>query len=107
MKKLQNKYKTSLIPGFLALVFPFVASAQTGVIGLLNAFAGLIRPLNYVIFGLCVVYFFWGGVQFIANADDAKTRNDGKNRMIYGVIAIFVYVSIFGLINFIRLALNI
>jgi hypothetical protein len=60
----------------------------------------LIEPLIVVIIGLALLVFFWGLVKFIYNAGDEKTHADGKNLMIWGLIALFVMVSVFGILRF-------
>ncbi len=86
----------------LFYVFPAVSSAQLGgVKGLLTQFKSILNLLIPIIFGLSLVYFFWGTSQFILNAGDAKTREEGKQKMIWGVIALFVMVSIYGILAFV------
>ena len=46
---------------------------------------------------LCV-----GIVQYIKNAADSKKREEGRNFMVYGVVSIFVIVSMWGLVGFLR-----
>jgi hypothetical protein len=53
-------------------------------------------------FSLCLLYFFWGIAQYIrAGAGSEKATEEGRNRMVYGVIALFVVFSIWGIIKFI------
>ena len=52
-----------------------------------------------LIIALAVAYFLWGVAKYILHSDDAKAREEGKNMMIYGVIALFVMVSMWGLVN--------
>jgi uncharacterized membrane protein len=81
------------------LLLPALASAQfDGIRGMLTGVSGLMNQVVRIIFGLALIYFFWGGARFILNAGDAKTREDGKNKMIWGVITLFVMISIYGII---------
>ncbi len=58
----------------------------------------LINSAVSVILALGVLYFVWGVVQFmIANSEEAKTR--GRDTIIYGIIALAVIVSLWGLVN--------
>ena len=62
MKKINAKY----ISWTLALLIPSISYAQfNGVRGYLAAFAGLLNTFITIIFGLAMVYFFWGIAQFI------------------------------------------
>ncbi|MEQ1499986.1 MAG: hypothetical protein ABL917_01275 [Parcubacteria group bacterium] len=91
------------------IVFPALAHAQLeGVEGLLVALRRLLNLTIPVLIALSVVYFMWGVAQFILNdASNEKTREDGKKKMLWGVIALFVMVSIFGILAFIGNTLDI
>lgn len=53
-----------------------------------------------IVITLALIYFIWGIVKYvIAQSDDQKA--DAKTHIIYGVIAMFVIVSIWGITNFI------
>lgn len=88
----------------LVLVFiPGVAFAALGGLNnLLYDFGGLIGNSVRVIFGLAFVFFFWGMAQFILkDAGNEKTRADGQKKMIWGIIALFVMFSIYGILKLI------
>ncbi len=87
----------------LAVCVPVLAFAAPldGLKGLLTEFGGLLNSVIKLIFGLALVYFFWGTVQFIQNAGNEKTREEGKSKMIWGIIALFVMFSIYGILNWI------
>lgn len=55
-----------------------------------------------LLFAIAISVFVWGIVQYIKNAADAKKREEGRNFMIYGVVSIFVIVSMWGLVGFLR-----
>lgn len=93
-----------LLTFFIASLFMPVLTfaALDGVKGLLKAVGGLINLVIPILFGLSLVYFFWGVTQFILHdAGNEKTREDGKKKMMWGIIALFVFISIFGIINWI------
>jgi hypothetical protein len=94
------KFKTIFTKSYIfAIFFPVFCSAQTRVIALLADFRFLIGLLPRVIFGLAMIYFFWQGAQFILNAGDEKYREEGKKRLVMGLIILFVLVSIYGILN--------
>ena len=71
----------------------------------LNWFDGLVESLNTllgnlvpVLIALAVVVFFWGVVRYVTAGEDPEKRKNGRNLMIYGVIAIFVMVALWGLV---------
>lgn len=57
----------------------------------------MIVPL---LMALAFLVFFWGLVKFIANAGSETVREDAKHIMFWGVIALFVMVSILSIVSF-------
>lgn len=88
-------------------VLAFAQTAPTPQLGFLKTnvvtpISNAISALIPVIFGLAIVYFFWGLIQYIRSAGDPAAAAKGKSIMIYGVIAIFVMASIYGLIAWLQ-----
>lgn len=87
---------------FLALgvaVLPTMASA----VGLLDILVLASRFLNGVIglfITLAIVIFFWGLIKYLVEVGEAKS--EGLKIMFYGVIAIFVMVSLWGIIRMLQ-----
>jgi len=83
------------------LMAPVLASASHGpsdLFGVIDIFFGIFRALVPVIFGLALVAFLWGVAKYILNAADATKRKEGNAMMLYGIIALFVMLSIWGLV---------
>ena len=83
----------------LALTLPALASAAT----LLNTLALANTVLNAAIglfITLAIVVFFWGLIMYLAKAGEEKAK--GLSIMFYGVLAIFVMVSIWGIIRLLQ-----
>jgi len=59
----------------------------------------ILTPLISLMFGLAFMGFLWGAVQFILKAEDPKGRGAGKDKMLYGIIALAVMVSVWGLVK--------
>lgn len=59
----------------------------------------LIKSIVPLLFAVALVLFIWGVVQFIQGADNEEKRKTGRDFMIYGIIALFVMVSVWGLVN--------
>ena len=51
------------------------------------------------IFGLAVLAFIYGVVQYIAGAQEQEKRDKGRTFMIWGIIALTVMVSVWGLVK--------
>lgn len=45
-----------------------------------------------------VVVFMWGVTQYILNADDSTKRSEGRSFIVWGLVALFVIVSVWGLV---------
>jgi hypothetical protein len=82
---------------------PVVAAAQnntpTTFAGLVSLFIDIIKLTLPVLVGIAILIFFKGLIVFIGKSGDAKTHEDGRNLMIWGIIALFVMVSVFGLLR--------
>jgi len=52
-----------------------------------------------VIFGVALVLFLWGITQYLMHSDNEQMRTQGKNFMIWGIICLFVMVSVWGLVS--------
>lgn len=51
-----------------------------------------------LIFALAVASFVWGVVQYVINSDEEAKRAKGRSFMIWGILALTVMVSIWGLV---------
>ena len=68
--------------------------------GLINTITNeILSPLIPFIFGLALLGFLWGAAQFIFKADNEEARKKGSQKMIYGIIALFVMISVWGLVK--------
>ena len=67
---------------------------------LLERFAELVGTAIPIAFALALLFFFWGVAQYIRKSGDEK--EEGKQVMVWGVVALFVISSIWGIVAFIR-----
>jgi len=101
-----QKYFSSWVPVLLVLAMPSIAFAVTfeELVVKFRTWMNLIIP---IIFGIALIYFFWGLATFINNSGDEKGREEGKSKMIWGILALFVMVAIWGILRFISTTLDI
>ena len=59
----------------------------------------IITPLIALIFALAFLGFLWGAAQFVMKADEPTARTKGKDKMLYGLIALAVMFSAWGLVK--------
>lgn len=60
------------------------------------------KALIPLLITLSITLFIVGVIKYIANGDEAAQREEGRKYMIYGIIALFVMVSIWGLVGIIQ-----
>lgn len=75
--------------------------------GLVELIIGYIETLIVIIFGLAFALFFYGLAQFMFKAGDTKAQENGRRLMFWGVIAIFVMISFYGIINLLLISFDI
>jgi uncharacterized BrkB/YihY/UPF0761 family membrane protein len=94
--KIIARFASLLVVSTFAL--PALASVTTFK-DLINSvfITGLLRPLVPLLVGLAVVVFIYGVVTMVIAEGDKK--EDGKQYMIWGIVGIFVMVSVWGLVN--------
>ncbi len=94
-----KKNKIKFILSLLILIIPSVSfAALEGVVDLVKGFGTLLASVIPVLVGLAVIYFFWGVGQFILHdAGNDKAREDGKKKILWGIIALFVMISLWGI----------
>lgn len=66
----------------------------------------VVSPVIYLIIALAAVYFVWGVLVFIKNADDTTKREEGYRHMIWGIIGLFIILSARGFIGIIKSTLG-
>ena len=97
--------KSSIVLATLgAFSMPFIASAQgngdlTSFVLVMGNIVNLLVPL---VSTLAIVFFFYGLAKYVLNAGDEEKKAEGKNIMIWGVLAMFVLVTIWGIIGFLQ-----
>jgi hypothetical protein len=103
--------KISSLKGFFALAtifaLPFVSFAQgsqgggEGVAKLIGMAGGIVQALIPIVIGLGVLVFLWGVLKYVLQSSDAG-KAEGRTFMLWGIIALFVMVSVWGLVNILR-----
>ncbi len=88
----------------VAVVLPTVASAQT-LMQTLQTANQLLTGVMGLFITLAIVIFFWGLIKYLMSVGEEKS--EGLQIMFYGVIAIFVMVSIWGIIRLLQGTFNV
>jgi len=61
----------------------------------------IVNPFVSLLIGAAVIYFLWGVLEYIMNAESSDKRKEGQMRMLYGVLGIFIMVTAYGILNLI------
>jgi uncharacterized membrane protein YgcG len=101
--------KKSLIASILiSSFFPVFAYAQlTKTSTFFQRVLEIVKgTLIQLVFILALLFFFWGVAKYIWSASPGN-KEEAKTIMIWGVVALFVMSSVWGLVRFLQTELNI
>jgi len=103
-----TKLKNVMFAGSLVMALPVVVSAQEGELeSLLESALRVLDNVALIALGLAFLFFIWGLAIFILRAGDDSEREKGKKTMLWGIIALVVISSIWGIVTLIQNTLNI
>lgn len=61
--------------------------------------SSIINPLVILMIAVAVVFFIYGVVEFISAANNEEARTKGRQHMVWGIIGLFIMVSVWGIMN--------
>jgi hypothetical protein len=99
-----NLKKLAITVGVLALPLTSFA-ALSNVYGLVGDISKIVNSAIPILFALALLGFFYGLVKFIFGKEEDKAA--AKKTMIWGVIALFVMASVWGLVSYLGTALGV
>ncbi|MBP6908356.1 MAG: hypothetical protein KBB75_00860 [Candidatus Pacebacteria bacterium] len=80
--------------------FGFIPVAEASVETLMKSINKvIINPLILFLFSIALVYFIYGLVQYFLSPDNEEVRKTSKTHMVWGVIGLFIMVSVFGILR--------
>ena len=94
-----------------AFALPLIASAQSGmvtspqqgIIGLIQWANTALNDVMVLFITLAIVVFFWGLIRYImTNNSGGEGRAEALSVIFYSIIAIFIMVSIWGVIHLLQ-----
>lgn len=98
MKK--NLLKIALLALIMA---PGTAFAQGRIAYLITDVKWMVNTLITIVAAIALLVFFWGLAKFILKVGgDESAVKEGKTLMIWGLAALFVMVTVWGLIRFVE-----
>lgn len=82
---------------------PPAAQPQTGTIfSILVTLSFIVAAVIPFIMALTMLAIIWGVFRYIASGDEEEKRAEGKKFVIYGIVGLFIMVSIWGLVNLLK-----
>ena len=83
----------------LIIPMTLVKAGNSGIGTAIDNIGKLVNALVPIAIGFAVLFFFWGLAKYILNAGDEEKKKEGRSIMIWGVIALFIMVSIWGIVS--------
>ena len=84
----------------LVFAVPAVTFAQvTDVFDLTSMMYAILIGLGELFWVLAIMLFVWGVVKFIANTNDTAAHAQGKQFMVWGIIAFVVLLSLWAIVD--------
>ena len=97
-----------IIIAVLALTPIFAFAQNLDNIGqLIASIGGIVQIALPIVVGLALLAFFWGLVKFIFAQGNEEAKVEAKKIMLWGLVAMFVMVAVWGLVRFIGEALGV
>ena len=93
---------THLYTFFLLVAVAVVTPTLVGAVTLghtLGVVSDLINGLIPIVLAITVLIFFWGLAMYLLDAGNSERKSEGIRIMVMGVLALFVMVSIWGIIG--------
>ena len=97
--------KLTIAASFITLALPTVVFAQVNLQNLIFKTQNILTSLIPIVIILALLAFFWGLVKYIWSSGEG--HEEGKKVMIAGIVALFVMVSVWGIIRAVQSTLGI
>lgn len=98
MKKLK-KFAITAAAYFLPLAVFAQNTANDNLVDLFNQINTVINAIIPFLVGLAVLIIIWGVFNYIAGAGDEEKRAQAKQYIVWGVVGVFIMLSVWGLVN--------
>ena len=111
--KLASSSSLALVSILLSPVMAFAGGAGTvgtpnvtWITAVINAIDTVVTSAIPIFLGIALLIFIWGVVKFMMSDDD-NSRSEGKKHMLWGLIGLFVIVSVWGLVILLQVLVGI
>ena len=81
-----------------------IVNAASGADSVVNSIMpkvvdNIVMPLLQLLFVVTMFYFVWGLFALFRDGDDSEAKKSAKNHILWGVIGIFIMISVYGIIR--------
>ncbi|MEK7645009.1 MAG: hypothetical protein AAB391_01645 [Patescibacteria group bacterium] len=90
---------------FAAVSTDFENTTQ-GLGGIAQLFRSFLDYAVPFLIACAVVYFLYGVLQYVIMGDDEEKKEKAKSTILYGIVGIFVMVSVYGLVTLLKKTFN-
>lgn len=66
----------------------------------------IVNPIILLLFGVALVVFLYGLVEFLWQNDTLKNSQEGRDKIFYGLIGMTIMASVYGFIHIIVNTIN-
>ena len=89
------------LPYATIIALPMLAFAQTSapVTSIIDQISQILSSIIPILLLIATIVFLWGVIQFITAGADEEKRASARSLMIYGLIALFVMVAVWGIVR--------
>jgi hypothetical protein len=91
----------SILTAFISVV-PVHAQDMTWLTGLKAELSAVLTILFPILFASAFAFFVWGLTGFLTHSGDEARRAEGKNRIIWGLVALFAMLAIWGIVQLLQ-----
>jgi len=97
------------MPYALSALLPLAALAQTTatVNTILNTVSDILDLVIPILLIIATVVFLWGVIQYLTAGADEERRASARSLMIYGLVALFVMVAVWGIVKVLVTTFNV
>ncbi len=100
MKSLKNKISALSASALMLVMMPVITHAK-GINDLITNVGGMLNRIVPIMMTLAVIAFFYGLVKYLFG-EGGEGKGEGLKIMMYGILVIFVMVSLGGLVAFMQ-----
>lgn len=82
--------------------FEIIPKAEASVVTLMKSINRvIINPLIVFLFALAMVYFIYGLSRYLLSPDNEEVRKTSKQQILWGIVGMFIMISVFGILSLI------